>query len=87
MSQHQVRKSQIYSLWAYMPFAFVASHLLFAAQGRTKLAYPLTQGDKRQQTLKAKNLISSMIADMSPVARAFASSTNLVSGESPLTVN
>ena len=39
LAQQQIARSQIYSLMAYMPFAFVAAHFSFAAHGRTKGPY------------------------------------------------
>ena len=78
MTQQQIARSQIYSLMAYMPFAFVASHFSFAANGRAKITYPHTNAEKAKELAKSKNLLCSMIADMSPTARTFASPTNLV---------
>ena len=78
LAQQQIARSQIYSLMAYMPFAFVASHFAFAANGRPKIAYPHTGAERAKELAKSRNLLSSMIADMSPTARTFASPTNLV---------
>ena len=78
LAQQQIMRSQIYSLMAYMPFAFVAAHFSFAAHGRPKIAYPHTGAERAKELAKARNLLTSMIADMSPTARTFATPTNLV---------
>ena len=78
LAQQQISRSQIYSLMAYMPFSFVAAHFVFAANGRAKIVYPHTNAERTSQLTKSKNLLSSMIAEMSPTARIFSSPTNLV---------
>ncbi len=78
-AQQQVARSQIYNLYAYLPFAFVTSHLMLAGNSRAKIAYPTMQAEVRARTTKATNLMATMISEMSPSARVFASTRNLVS--------
>ncbi len=73
-----VSRLQNYSSMAFLPFVFVTSHLLFSANGKTKLTYPHVQQERRQQLARNRNLIDSVVAEMSPTARAATTSTSLV---------
>ncbi len=74
----QIGRLQNYSLYAYLPFVFVCSHLLFSAAGRTKLTYPHVFQEQRQALLRNKNLLASVLAEMTPGARGATSATSLV---------
>lgn len=76
-NQH-ILQSQIYNVMAYMPYTFVASHLKFASLHRTHIKYPSTPAEMRTQQERSRNLIQTMISDMSPRARVFASPSALV---------
>ena len=71
--------SQNYATMGYLPFTFVASHLLFGASGpKPRIRYPHEQFEKKQQRQKAVNLVNTMVSEMSPYARLFASPNTLV---------
>ncbi len=71
-------QSQHYSMMAYMPYNFVASHLLFGAHGRVKITFPTTAHEKRSQQQKSNQLVESLITEMNPLARSFCSTTSLI---------
>ena len=73
-----VSRSQNYSLFGYLPFVFVSSHLLFSATGRTKLTYPHVHQEQKQRKARTDNLLVAMLAEMTPSARAATSVTSLV---------
>jgi hypothetical protein len=63
----------------YLPFPFVAFHLLFGASGpKPKINWPSVQYETSTKIQKSNNLVDSMIADMSPSSRIFASPLTLV---------
>ena len=77
--QQQILHSQNYSTMGYMPYTFVAFHLLFGASGpKPKISWPNEQFEMKNKLRKSNNIIETMIADMSPGARIFASPTTLV---------
>ena len=63
----------------YLPYTFVAFHLLYAASGpKPRLNWPSVQYEMTNKLQKSQNLLKSMIAEMLPAARIFSSSQNLV---------
>ena len=78
-SQQVINRTQTYALMGYQPFVFVSTHLLFGSFTRGRIMYPTTHMEKKNALQKSENIVSSMIADMSPHARAYVSTTNLVS--------
>ncbi|XP_059092266.1 chromosome transmission fidelity protein 18 homolog isoform X2 [Tigriopus californicus] len=84
LTQEMIGHSQVYALMGYQPFAFVASHLLFGSLHKTRIMYPYTPSEKNNALNKTKNLISSMISDMAPMARAFASTSAIVFDTLPM---
>ena len=77
-SQQIINRTQTYTLMGYQPFVFVSTHLLFGSFTRGRILYPSTHMEKKNAVLKSQNVVSSMISDMSPHARAFVSTSNLV---------
>ena len=82
-AQAHVARMQNYSLYGYLPFAFVASHLLFAgppaANRGSRMPYPKQDHERRQQRQRADNLVRALLAEMVPQARAATSHSSLVS--------
>ncbi len=78
VTQQQIAHSQSYSLMGYLPFALVASHLLFAAHTKAKLSYPLVHGEKVTQQGRSVNLMATLVSEMSPMNRSFTNNTTLV---------
>ena len=63
----------------YLPYTFVAFHLLYAASGpKPKLSWPSVQFEMSSKLQKSENLLKSMIAEMLPASRIFASPPILV---------
>ena len=77
--QQQVQHTQNYATMGYLPYTFVSFHLLFAASGpKPTLSWPNVQFEMKSKLQKSQNLLKSMIADMLPAARIFASPQTLV---------
>ena len=76
--QQHILHSQLYQVMAYMPYTFVMSHLLFASLTKAKLAYPHTSTEKKNALNRNNNLLETMVSEMVPQARQFASKTGLV---------
>merc|ERR1712226_947815 len=75
----QVQHSQSYSTMGYLPYTFVAFHLLYAASGpKPRLSWPSVQYEMTNKLQKSQNLLKSMIAEMLPTARIFSSPQTLV---------
>ena len=79
LMQQQLLHSQNYSTMGYLPFPFVAFHLLFGASGpKPKITWPNVQFETTNKLKKSNNLVDSMIAEMLPSSRIFASPLTLV---------
>ena len=78
MLNQEIQHSQNYTLMAFMPFAFVGSHLAFAATTKTKISYPQSQTEAASQLAKHENLLASLVTEMTPAARAFCTAKVLV---------
>ena len=77
--QQEILHSQNYSLMGYLPYSFVASHLLFAASGsKPKINWPNVQYETNNRIQMSNNIIDSMIAEMMPSSRIFATSSTMV---------
>jgi hypothetical protein len=57
----------------------VASHFLFSTFQKSRIAYPTTAAEKRNLQQKSENVIEMLVAEMTPTARAFNSTSLLVS--------
>ena len=75
--QH-IMHSQVYTTMAYLPYNFVATHLLFAASGRFKVTYPTQAFETKSALLKSNQIVESLYADMTPGVRCYTSMTSLV---------
>ncbi|XP_038618560.1 chromosome transmission fidelity protein 18 homolog isoform X1 [Tachyglossus aculeatus] len=73
-----VRHGQHFQLMRYLPFLPVAFHLLFAAAGVPRIAYPSSQFEALSRTNRMQNLISSLMAGVGPAARSRAGPRALV---------
>lgn len=82
MQQH-ILHSQTYATMAYMPYNFVATHLLFAAPGRFKVSYPTEAYEMRSALTKSKQTVESLYGEMSPAVRCYTSTTGLVRDSLP----
>ena len=79
LMQQQLMHSQNYSTMGYLPYTFVAFHLYFAASGpKPQINWPNIQFEMKTKLQKSKHIVESMIADMLPGSRIFASHTTLV---------
>ncbi|KAK4315368.1 hypothetical protein Pmani_013421 [Petrolisthes manimaculis] len=66
----EVGHSQSWSLMAYLPYACVSYHLLFASHQWYKIQFPTQMNEIKQKQTKMENLITAMVNDMSPKTRA-----------------
>jgi len=85
-NQQYINSSQNYSTAGYLPYVFVASHLLFAAaasSGGWKLKYPSTHYEKNNAAQKSRHTLDALISEMTPASRIFASPSTLVSDVLP----
>ena len=79
LMQQQLLHLQNYSTMGYLPYTFVAFHLFFGASGpKPKINWPNVQYEMGNKLQKSKNLVESMIAEMSPASRIFATPSTLV---------
>jgi len=79
LMQQQLMHSQNYSTMGYLPYTFVAFHLYFAASGpKPQINWPNIQYEMKTKLQKSKHIVESMIADMLPGSRIFASHTTLI---------
>ena len=69
VAQQWINQSQNYSAMAYLPYTFVASHLLFAASNTGRLKFPTSHSEATAATQKANNTVEALVADMGPSAR------------------
>ena len=77
--QQQLMHSQNYSTMGYLPYTFVAFHLYFAASGpKPQINWPNIQFEMKTKLQKSNHIVESMIDDMLPGSRIFASHTTLV---------
>lgn len=77
MHQH-IMHTQTYATMAYLPYNFVASHLLFAASARSKIAYPAQALEAKNTLNKSDNILQSVFTDMAPMTRCFTSKVSLI---------
>jgi len=75
--QQQIMHSQNYSMMAYQPYNFVASHLYFAAFGRVKINYPSSFSEMKMAGQKSMQVIESLCSEMSPTIRCYSNTTAL----------
>ena len=69
VAQHYINSSQNYSAMKFLPYTFVASHLLFASSTLHKVKYPSAHFEATSATQKSSNTIEMMVAEMAPSTR------------------
>ncbi|KAK7024655.1 hypothetical protein SK128_009630 [Halocaridina rubra] len=81
--QKEIAHSQSWFMMAFLPFACVMYHFLFATHQWPKIQYPAQMSEMNHKIQKAKSLLSSMVNEMSPITRAFAGSLQLINDVLP----
>lgn len=80
----EMMHSQNYSIMGHLPFPLVASHLLFAANVKERIKFPVQHTECRAKLAKNHNILASVVAEMAPQARAFSNNTVMVRDLLPL---
>lgn len=75
--QQQIMHSQNYSMMAYQPYNFVASHFYFAAFGKVKINYPSSFSEMKMAGQKSLQVIENLCSAMSPQAKCYSNTTAL----------
>ncbi|XP_069181013.1 chromosome transmission fidelity protein 18 homolog isoform X3 [Procambarus clarkii] len=78
LMQKEIMHSQSWTMMAFLPYACVSYHLLFASHHWPKIQYPNQMHETNQKLLKNKNLQTAMVNEMSPLTRVFAGGSSLV---------
>ena len=81
--QQEIRHTQIYSLMAYLPFTLVLAHLNFASAIKQRISVLNQAVEINQKVEQSRNVLSSMVAEMTPTARVYCSNTSLVREQLP----
>ena len=76
--QQEIRHSQIYALMAYLPFTLVLTHLAFASNSRQRVSLQSQAMEVTQRTEQSRNVLTSLVSEMTPTARAYCSQPVLV---------
>ena len=76
--QQEIRHSQIYSLMAYLPFTLVLTHLAFASNNRQRVSLQSQAMEVTQRSEQSRNVLTSLVSEMTPTARAYCSQPVLV---------
>ncbi|XP_042208895.1 chromosome transmission fidelity protein 18 homolog isoform X2 [Homarus americanus] len=76
--QKEIMHTQSWTLMAFLPYACVSYHLLFASHQWPKIQYPNQMYETNQKMIKNKNLQAAMINEMSPMTRVFVGASPLV---------
>merc|ERR1712029_773997 len=84
VTQNWINRSQNYSTMPYLPYTFVASHLLFASNAQTEVQYPSTHFEVKTKIQKSSQTIAAMVSEMAPLTRIFTPPTVLVLDALPL---
>ena len=78
LMQQEIRHSQIYSLMAYLPFTLVLAHLSFASTIKQRVEARSQAVEVSQRLEQSRGVLTSLVAEMSPTARAYCSTPALV---------
>ena len=70
--------SQVYSIMAFLPFTLVLAHFMFASTVKQRVSFPSQAHEVSTRLSRSQNILASLVAEMSPTARAFCSTTALV---------
>lgn len=76
--QKEIMHSQSWIMMAFLPYACVSYHLLFATHHWPKIQFPNQMHETNQKFLKNQNLQSAMVNEMSPLTRVFVGARSLV---------
>jgi len=78
LMQQEIRHSQIYSLMAYLPYTLVLSHLNFGSTVKQRVNIQSQAVEVNQKVEQSKNVLTSLVSEMTPTARVYCSRTSLV---------
>ena len=76
--QQEIRHSQSFTLMAYLPFTLVLAHLAFGSITKQRVNIQSQAMEVNQKLEQSKNILTSMVSEMSPTARVYCSNTSLV---------
>ena len=79
LNQH-IMHTQSYSTMAYLPYNFVASHVLFAAGRGVKITYPTKASETKSLLQKSNQLVESLFVDMLATVRCYTTASSMVRG-------
>ena len=79
--------SQVYSIMAYLPFTLVLAHFMFASTIKQRVTFPSQAYEVSTRLSRSQNILASLVAEMSPLARVFCSNTQLVREVLPATLS
>ena len=78
VTQQWINQSQNYSAMAYLPFTLVLTHLSFASSNRQRVSLQSQAMEVSQKLEQSRNVLTSLVSEMTPTARAFCSQPVLV---------
>ncbi|XP_068202621.1 chromosome transmission fidelity protein 18 homolog [Palaemon carinicauda] len=76
--KQEIMHSQAWVMLPFLPYSCVCYHLLFATHQWPKIQFPTQISEMNQKVTKTCSLLTSMVNEMSPAARAFADNVALV---------
>jgi len=74
----EMLRSQSYSIMAYLPFTIVLAHFMFGSTFKQRVSFPSQAHEVSKRLTRSQNVLTSLVAEMSPNARVFCSNTALV---------
>ncbi|XP_076063248.1 chromosome transmission fidelity protein 18 homolog isoform X2 [Oratosquilla oratoria] len=74
----EIHHSQSWLLMAYLPYACVTYHHLFATHQRPKIHYPNQQYEANNKLGKVQNLMAAVVNEMVPATRSSVSPSSLI---------
>uniref|UniRef100_A0A0K8SZZ0 Uncharacterized protein n=1 Tax=Lygus hesperus TaxID=30085 RepID=A0A0K8SZZ0_LYGHE len=81
-----IKTSQNYSLYGYLPWAFVQWHILFASIQKPKLVYPSTAYDVASRIQRNRQVLDFLFSGMSPKLQSYQHRGNLLLDVAPMLV-
>ena len=76
--QQEIRHSQVYSLMAYLPFTLVLTHLTFGSTIKQRVSLQSQALEVSQKLEQSRGVLTSLVSEMTPTARAYCSQPVLV---------
>ncbi|KAH9505293.1 Chromosome transmission fidelity protein 18 [Bulinus truncatus] len=73
-----IARSQDYSVMKYTVFVPIVFHFLYASYSPLRIQFPHSQYDASQKLMKTMNLLTTLISDMTPMARKFNNAQTIV---------